>query len=298
MKFGIPRRGIAAATSGVLGLVFVALVGGCTSGSDGGVDAVPGPSEVASVSVPPPEVDAAPGPTSIALDPGLSHLHGLHVTDTGILLAGTHTGLFAIDPATGATSRVGDSDDDFMGLTGVTGTNTLYASGHPGRSSSAPNPLGLRASVDGGRTWTEKSLLGQVDFHALTSNGDLLVGFDGTTGLLVSSDGGETWNPGAALAAKSLAMTDTGVWAVTESGLQHSTDGARSFSPAPDAPSLVMIAGTAQAIWGIDEDGYAWHSRDGAAWQQRSYVGTAEALTAIDNTTAFAATATALRVLS
>ena len=297
MKLGIRRRSVLATTSGVLGLVLVALVGGCTSGSDGKVGAAPGPTEVGSAPART-GVGTAPGPTSIALKPGLSHLHGLHVTDTATLLAGTHTGLFAIDPVTGATSRVGDADDDFMGLTGVAGSDTLYSSGHPGRSSSAPNPLGLRASVDGGRTWTEKSLAGQVDFHALTTDGDILVGFDGTTGLRVSSDGGATWSPGAALAAQSLATTAAGVWAVAERGLEHSTDGARSFSPVPDAPSLVMIAGAAQAIWGIDENGYAWRSRDGAAWQQRSYVGPAEALTAIDNTTAYAATGQALRMLS
>ncbi|MGD9621627.1 MAG: F510_1955 family glycosylhydrolase [Mycolicibacterium sp.] len=279
MKLGIPRRAVAAVTSGVLGLFVVALVGGCNSTS--GLQA-----------------DNGPAASSVDLAPALSHLHGLHMTAGGTLVAGTHTGLFAIDPATGVTSRVGDSEDDFMGLTGVAGSDTLYSSGHPGRSSSAPNPLGLRASVDGGQTWTDKSLVGQVDFHALAADRDILVGFDGTTGLRVSSDGGVTWSPGAALAARSLATTATGVWAITEIGLERSTDSARSFSPVPDAPSLVMIAAAEQALWGLDENGYAWHSLDGTSWQQSSYVGPAEALTAIDNTTAYAATNETLRLLS
>ena len=279
MKLGIRRRRVTAVCAGVLGMAVAVLVGGCTSGSDGDVGTVAG----------------AP---SIALDPVLTHLHGLHVTPERTLLAGTHTGLFAIDPVTGATSRVGDSDDDFMGLTGVARSDTLYASGHPGRSSSSPNPLGLRASVDGGRSWTEKSLLGQVDFHALTTDGDIIVGFDGATGLRVSSDGGATWRPGAALAARSLATTATGVWAVTPNGLARSTDGALSFAPMPDAPSLVMIAGATRALWGIDDEGYTWHSPDGAAWQRGSYVGSADAIVAVDDSTAYAATDTALRLMS
>jgi len=279
MKWGIRRPGVAAVASAVLGLAVVALAGGCNSTSDA-------------------EAGTGPAASSIVLDPALSHLHGLHVTAAGTLVAGTHTGLFAIDPTTGATSRVGDSDDDFMGLTGIAGTDTLYASGHPGRSSSAPNPLGLRASIDGGRTWAQKSLLGQVDFHALAADGDILVGFDGTTGLRVSSDGGTTWSPGAAMAARSLATTPTGVWAVTAGGLVRSADGARSFTPVPDAPPLVMIAGAPQALWGIDDTGYAWHSRDGEAWQQSSYVGSADALVAVDETTAYAVTDTVLRLLS
>ena len=64
----------------------------------------------------------------------LSHLHGLHVGDDGTVLAGTHTGIFTID-SSGATSRVGASDDDFMGLTGVPNTDIVFASGHPSASS-------------------------------------------------------------------------------------------------------------------------------------------------------------------
>lgn len=276
---GIGPRGVAAMTSAVLAMAVVVVVGGCSAGSDG-------------------SVRANAGASSVALEPALTHLHGLHVTPGRTLLAGTHTGLFSIDPATGATARVGDSDDDLMGLTGVAGSDTLFASGHPGRSSAAPNPLGLRSSVDGGRSWTDRSLRGQVDFHTLTTGGDILVGFDGATGLRVSSDGGATWHPGAALVARSLATTATGVWAVTANGLAHSTDGARSFTPAPGAPSLVMIAGATRALWGIDDDGYTWRSPDGAAWQQGAYVGPADAIVAVNDSTAYAATDTALRMLS
>ncbi|PBC35440.1 glycosyl hydrolase [Rhodococcus sp. ACS1] len=227
----------------------------------------------------------------------LSHLHGLHVGADGTVLAGTHTGIFAIDTS-GATSRVGGSDDDFMGLTGVPNSDNVYASGHPGPSSFAANPLGLRTSTDGGTSWVDRSLAGQVDFHALTTDGRVLVGFDGTDGLLVSTDGGTTWTPGASLVAAALAINASGVWAVTPAGLEHSTTAARSFSPVPNAPQLVMIAGAGDALWGIDEDGYAWRSRDGQDWQKRSQVGTVDAMTAANYDTAYAATSQALYTLN
>ncbi|CAN5477026.1 hypothetical protein BH09ACT8_BH09ACT8_66150 [soil metagenome] len=36
---------------------------------------------------------------SVMLDPELTHVHGLHRSAAGTLLAGTHSGLFAIDPS-------------------------------------------------------------------------------------------------------------------------------------------------------------------------------------------------------
>lgn len=260
-----------------IGIAVVLILAGCTSQPDEATNPVP----------------AVP---TVEFSSELSHLHGLHVGDDGTVLAGTHTGIFAID-SSGETSRVGASDDDFMGLTGVPNSDTVFSSGHPGVSSSAANPLGLRASTDGGISWMSRSLTGQVDFHALTTDGHLLVGFDGTSGLVVSSDGGTTWTPGAKLVAASLAATTSGIWAVTPEGLQHSIDGARTFSAVSDAPRLLMIAGADEALWGIDEDGYAWRSREGQDWQKRARIGTVEAMTAVNYDTAYAATSQSLYTL-
>ncbi|WP_068163741.1 F510_1955 family glycosylhydrolase [Rhodococcus phenolicus] len=253
---------------------------------------------LAGCSSPDPTPPRTPSVPTVQLTPELHHLHGLHINAQGTVLAGTHTGLFAIE-STGNTERVGDSDDDLMGLTGVAGTDTIVSSGHPGKSSSAPNPLGLRTSTDGGRNWTAQSLVGEVDFHALTTDGTLLIGFDGTSGLITSTDGGTTWASGAALPAASLAITDTGVWAVTADGLQRSTDTATTFSAVPDAPALTLLAaGPDNSLWGVDVDGNAWRSRDGQTWQKNSYVGDVEALTAADYDTAYAATAQKLYTLT
>ncbi|WP_249643794.1 hypothetical protein [Nocardia sputi] len=70
-----------------------------------------------------------------------------------------------------------------MGLTSVPGADHLFTSGHPVIEHSTESP-GLTESSAGGHTGTRKSLIGQVNFHTLATNGDLLIGFDGVTGLL------------------------------------------------------------------------------------------------------------------
>ncbi|MFX1759849.1 F510_1955 family glycosylhydrolase [Rhodococcus sp. As11] len=234
---------------------------------------------------------------AVTLTPALDHLHGLHRGADGTILAGTHTGLVTLG-VDGRTTRIGTSDDDFMGLTGVPGTDRLFASGHPGPSSSAPNPLGLIDSTDGGHIWTPKSLVGEVDFHALATDGEVLVGFDGTTGLLVSTDAGVTWSSGAPLVAAALAVNDDGVWAATVDGLQHSSDSARTFTAVPDAPRLMLLSAAGDgSLWGVDTEGVAWRSDTGRTWEQKAVVGPVEALLAVDVDTAYAATAQQLFTL-
>ncbi|BDX31596.1 hypothetical protein TUM20985_21430 [Mycobacterium antarcticum] len=235
-------------------------------------------------------------PVSVSLDAPLSHLHGVHVANAGTLLAGTHSGLFSIDLATGATVRVGDSDDDFMGLSGVSGTDDLVSSGHPGPSSDAPNPLGLRGSMDGGQTWTTRSRSGTTDFHVLATDGKTLLGSDGR-GLQTSNDGGATWAAGADVAVAALAITPSAVWAITADGVARSTDGGGSFTAMPAAPPLALISGNGRGLWGVDAAGYAWSSADGAEWDKGERVGAVEALTSGPDGTGYAASSDAVYVL-
>ena len=252
--------------------------------------------QTATTSIPPtPAPVSAPG---VALTPPLDHLHGLHLTADATVLAGTHTGLFALADD-GNTTRIGTSDDDFMGLTGTPGTDHLFASGHPGPSSTAPNPLGLTESTDAGSSWTPKSLVGEVDFHALATDGRTLIGFDGVTGLLTSTDAGTTWRPGATIGATALALTETGVWAATADGLQNSTDRGRTFTAIPGAPLLMLLSAAKDgSLWGVDTTGTAWRSRTGREWEQRAVVAQAEAVLAVDFATAYAATAHTLHPLN
>jgi hypothetical protein len=66
-------------------------------------------------------------------------------------------------------TKVGNNDFDFMGFH-VQSDGTMLTSGHPGPISDLPNPLGLLESKDNGENWETKALLGDVDFHILTSN--------------------------------------------------------------------------------------------------------------------------------
>jgi hypothetical protein len=234
----------------------------------------------------------------VRLSTPINHAHGLVVSRDGSLLVGTHTGIMTVN-LDGTASRVGTVDDDLMGMTGVPGTGRLVSSGHPGASSDMPNPLGLMSSADGGRSWTPMSLAGQVDFHALATDGDLIAGFDGVQGIRLSRDGGRTWTRGAALAAAALAMTPGSVWATTEQGLQRSTDGGRSFSVVSDAPLLRLLASASDdSLWGVDLDGFAWRSKDGVSWQRRAAVGQVDAIAVADHATAYAITAKQLHIVT
>lgn len=245
----------------------------------------------------PPPPPRTPATEATVLSPPLTHLHGLHVTADRTLLAGTHTGLVAIDPA-GTTAPVGTSDDDLMGLTGAPGTDLLFTSGHPGSASSGPNPLGVRVSSDGGTTWVDRSLSGQVDFHVLAAAGTLLIGSDGSAAVMVSVDAGRTWSAGAQLVPRTLAINADGIWAATEEGtVWHSTDNGRTFARIA-APTLALLAGNgAQALWAVDADGYSWQRFEGRAWRKGSWIGPTEALAVDLDGTAYAATSTTMQVL-
>lgn len=246
----------------------------------------------------PSAAETEPVVTAVALAPGLDHAHGLLVDAEGTLLAGTHSGVAAIT-LDGAVSRVGTGLDDLMGMTGVPGTNRLASSGHPGTGSQLPNPVGLITSDDGGVTWTAVSLTGEVDFHALATDGVRVVGFDGRAGLLVSDDGGRTFDDGARIAPAALAITPGGVWATTIDGVQRSTDGGLTFAVVGGAPLLVLLAAGADgSLWGVDPDGVAWRSADGTAWERRGVVGAVEALAVADHARAYAVTAETLYVLT
>lgn len=280
-------------TARLLGLpVVLAIVSGCAS-------TPPAPSAAPAPSSPVGSASSAPaaGVDSVALRTPLDHVHGLAVGSDGALLAGTHTGVVALD-LDGGVTRVGDGSLDLMGFTGVPGTDRLASSGHPGAGSSLPDPVGLLASDDGGSTWRSVALQGEVDFHALASDGRLVVGYDGRTGLLVSDDGGARFRPGAAIAPAALAVTPEGVWATTSNGLQRSVDGGASFAVVDGAPTLVLLAaGPDGSLWGVDVQGRAWRSTDGTGWEAVGAVGAVEAIAVAGFDRAYAVTAERLDVL-
>ena len=176
----------------------------------------------------------------------LTHVHGMDAPAwaDGSLLVGTHTGLVRWSEARGWRS-VGTGRHDLMGFRAdVDLEGTLYGSGHPDLRSGLPNPLGLILSRDGGRTWTQRSLAGVADLHALTTtggDGPVLLAWDAiASSLLRSVDGGETW---ATVPSDALAATG-GVLALD------------AHASAPDR----VFAGTANGLWRSEDAGTTWRA--------------------------------------
>lgn len=229
------------------------------------------------------------------VEPELPHIHGAGFdAATGAVFAGTHDGVWQVT-STGAASAVGSSRDDLMGFM-IAAPDSWYSSGHPGAGSAAANPLGLIRSTDKGRTWKEVSLGGEVDFHALAARGTTVVGFAGGQTVQISSTSGATWRDGASIQVSSLAFAGDAIVAASPDGVQRSTDAGASFVPVQSASKLVLLsAGAAGSVWGVDTTGVAWSSADaGLTWTRRASVGVVQALAAVDATTSYAITPTSL----
>ncbi|KQX50580.1 MULTISPECIES: F510_1955 family glycosylhydrolase [unclassified Streptomyces] len=226
--------------------------------------------------------------TDTAADPGaaLSHIHGLGLRGDTLYIA-THQGIHTPD-ADGRPMPVGDRRDDFMGFT-VAPDGTFLASGHPAPGAAGPSDLGLVASADAGITWREKSLAGEVDFHALDTASDSTVyGYDSANGLLRASPDGVTWEDRASLRALDIAVSPTApgtVLATTESGVARSTDGGRTFAPGAGRVLAYLSWGAPDALFGVDTDGVLFRgTAGGTVWTRVSTVpgGAPQALTVVD----------------
>lgn len=280
-------------SSAAMASAFLLLVTSCANGTD---TTVPQPTPTTAVSEKAQEA-AAVTVATIALSQSIEHVHGLVVDGAGAVRAGTHEGVRVVTP-TGEVTAVGPSDD-LMGMTGQPGTMRLISSGHPGLGSQFPNPLGLIRSDDGGQSWESVSLTGEIDFHAMATTGDYIVGFDGVTGIVTSTDGGVTWTSGPAMAAAALAAVGDDVWATTADGVMLSNDRGATFSVLPGAPRLRLVtAASDDSLWGLDVDGIAWRSLDGRDWKQVTQLPEVEAVAALDFNTAYAINQTQLHVLS
>ncbi len=191
----------------------------------------------------------------------LGHVHDIVVEDSDVFLA-AHSGLFRVE-GPGRAVLVGEFRHDFMSM--ADGPDGLIASGHPDlrfdqwRVEGKPAHLGFVASDDLGGSWTPVSLLGEVDFHSLTSRSDGgFYGADSSGGILASVDG-VTWEERSANSATDLAASPTEpdeVLAVdAESGqLVLSVDGARTWTVVEDAPQLARVQWRANDIVGISND--------------------------------------------
>ncbi len=229
-----------------------------TVGSEGAAPAVP-----------------APGDTRAELE----HIHGLGVDPaSGGLYVATHYGLFRATRDQTTLQRVGSSRQDIMGFS-VIGRRRFIGSGHPDPSGDQPPNLGLIESRDGGRSWSNVSLLGEADFHILESAGPRVYGFDGTHGrLMVSSDAGGSWQqrtPPAGVFGLAIdpAKRDR-VVVSTERGLFSSATAGRSWRPVDERLAGLLAWPRPDRLYLIDGRGQVQLSRDGGrVWQTVGGIG-------------------------
>lgn len=183
---------------------------------------------------------------------GATHIHGIAAGAgrDGVTLA-THHGLWSADLATRTATRIGTSQDDFMGFSPVAGrTGEAFASGHPATGGN----IGVIRTTDGGVTWSHVSdgLDGPVDFHNMeVSRADPAViygiGHDGA--IQRSADSGATWEVSGQAPEKLIDIATSPddaatLYAATEDGLSASTDkGATWQEVTSSAPVTSVDAG-------------------------------------------------------
>ncbi|MYL32132.1 hypothetical protein GLW08_05100 [Pontibacillus yanchengensis] len=175
-------------------------------------------------------------------DGKLDHVHGLGYMGSDADLAfASHDGLkFYQDGEWYSTSQ---QNNDYMGFTSV--DEGFYTSGHPGKDSNLPNPLGVQKSSDKGKTLEEVAFEGDFDFHVMG------VGYNNHTmyvvnghetnklsmGIHKSTDNGEKWEKVEASGLQgevmSLAVHPTNserIAAASKVGIYLSEDGGSTFT--------------------------------------------------------------------
>jgi photosystem II stability/assembly factor-like uncharacterized protein len=253
------RRGALHAGVSLTGVVVLAGCAGTSTSAPTPAAASLGPASTAAA--------ADDSAASVTASGGWGHVHNIAL-DGSLLLLGTHDGLWEQAPGRDP-ARLSEDEFDVMGLA-IDGAR-LLASGHPGTDMPGPADLGLGESTDGGRTWSEVSLGGAVDFHRLVASGDTVMGISASDDkVLKSIDGGATWADLGSQRLFDLALDPkdaSSVLATSESGPVRSMDGGTTFAPITGAPLLVLLAWTDGRVYGVGVDGRVYGSTDsGQTW--------------------------------
>lgn len=186
--------------------------------------------------------------TSVNSGKKIEDIHGVGISDDGTTYVATHEGLFSTKDVGNNWNKVGSADDDLMGFQ-LKSDGTMVTSGHPGKKSELPNPIGVLVSNDKGLNWKQVEYVGKIDFHILTSyhhDPSVMYGLNqmGTgqygAGIYKSFDGGEKWTkvepkglPGDLMKVYSLLVLPENkniLLAGTEVGVMISKDGGENWA--------------------------------------------------------------------
>lgn len=174
------------------------------------------------------------------------HLHGVAYAEDQHIYIATHEGMLATDGGKKWTMK-GNYDFDFMGYN-VMSDGTMISSGHPGKASNLPNPLGFMVSENNGKKWEPISMLGKVDFHILSSNfskPEIIYGVNQMdsgsykAGIYKSSNKGKDWE------------------LLKSTGLPQDLHTIYSIVSMPD-DSNILLAGTDSGILKSEDGGITW----------------------------------------
>lgn len=133
-----------------------------------------------------------------SFDGSVEHVHGMGYAgdDEGLYFA-SHTGLKIYRD--GKWFETTKNNNDYMGFNAV--DQGFYTSGHPGKNSDLPNPLGIQRSFDGGESLETIDFEGETDFHYMAvgyNSHDIFVSnheknSELNEGFYMSANDGETW---------------------------------------------------------------------------------------------------------
>jgi len=133
----------------------------------------------------------------------------------------------------------------------------------------APNDLGLGISTNAGQTWSKGSLGGQVDFHRLVADRQVVMGLASSDGVLWrTEDLGRVWKQLGTPQLFDLALdpsNDARVIGTSQAGVMRSTNAGASFSLVAGAPLLAVLATAQDRVLGADIDGKIYTSADGGS---------------------------------
>lgn len=199
----------------------------------------------------------------------LAHIHGLGVRDGNLYIA-THYGLWLAPSGKLKAKRFSDSRQDIMGFS-VAEADRFIGSGHPDPSEGGQPPnLGLIESRDGGKTWRNISLLGEVDFHVLQSAGATIYGVNSSDGrLMTSTDAGKSWQKRTPPAGVFGLAIDPGdprhIIVSTEEGVFDSANAGETWRPRRSDVGGLLAWPAADALYLVGGDGTVQVSSDGGS---------------------------------